>query len=162
MFDILVSLRDIVDRETTRKRYVASLESRTPEQIAEEEALYIELKRLEQTERRFKKDRDELLRTIMGIESGLPDVIPADEDGLSASASANGGLSISVGGGGGLSIDTRKKKKANGQEVETPLSATPSSASVIQLGQPGQKKQQGGKGTAYGMSELSYLEPCCA
>ena len=50
------------ERELTRKQYLRSLESRTPEQIAEEEALYLELKRLEQTERQFKKDRDDLLR----------------------------------------------------------------------------------------------------
>ena len=54
--------------EVTRKKYVASLEQRTPQQIAEENAPYIELKRLEKTERRFKKDRDELLRTLLGVE----------------------------------------------------------------------------------------------
>ncbi|KAJ7755958.1 hypothetical protein B0H16DRAFT_1722107 [Mycena metata] len=34
-------------REVVRKRYVTILENRTPEQIAEEEALYMEIKRLE-------------------------------------------------------------------------------------------------------------------
>ncbi|KAF8195705.1 hypothetical protein K438DRAFT_1906372 [Mycena galopus ATCC 62051] len=63
------------EREVLRKRYVASLENRTPEQIAEEEALYMEIKRLEQNERRFKLERDDLLRTIAGIDSGLPDVV---------------------------------------------------------------------------------------
>lgn len=56
-----------------------SLLSRTPEQIAEEESLFIEVKRLEQTERRFAKDRDHLLRTLLGIDSGLP--LRLDEDG---------------------------------------------------------------------------------
>ena len=131
------------------------MESRTPEQIAEEEALYIELKRIEQVERKFKKDRDELLRRLLGVESGLPDIINlTDEDGLN---STSGGLSISMGGGSGLSIDTRKKKKGNGQEVETPISATPSSASVIQLGQPSQRKQQPAKNAAYGTYSLHLL-----
>ncbi|TCD63966.1 swr complex subunit [Steccherinum ochraceum] len=142
---LLSSFQFDKDREVTRKQYVASLMNRTPEQIAEEESLYIELKRLEQRERRFKKDRDELLRTMLGIESGLADI--PDEDGLSASAS-NNNLSISLS-TSGLSIDTsnKKRKKGNG-DVETPISATPSSSSVIQLSQP-QKKQQSAKSAAY-------------
>lgn len=63
-----------------RKKYLASLESRTATEIAEEEALFVELKRLEQNERRFKKERDDLLRTLLGIESGLQD-IQAEEEG---------------------------------------------------------------------------------
>ncbi|KAH8094905.1 hypothetical protein BXZ70DRAFT_1009849 [Cristinia sonorae] len=141
---LLSSFQFDKEREVTRKKYVASLESRTPEQIAEEEALYIELKRLEQTERRFKKDRDELLRTLYGVESGLPDII-SDEDGLNPSA--GGGLSISVS-GSGLSLDTKKRKK-NGGDLETPMSASSASASVIQLGPPGQKKQQPAKNAAF-------------
>ena len=73
----------------TRRKYLASLSSRTPAQIAEEEALYIELKRLEQTERRFKRDRDDLLRTLLGVESGLSD-LPVDEDPLGSSIGPDG------------------------------------------------------------------------
>lgn len=69
-----------IERELTRKKYIVSLENRTPEQIAEEEALFIEVKRLEQNERRFKKDREELLRTIAGIDSGLGDIV--EDEGL--------------------------------------------------------------------------------
>lgn len=74
------------DRETMRKNYLISLESRTPSEIAEEEALYIELKRTEQTERTFRRERDELLRTILGIDSGLPDLPIEDDTGPPASA----------------------------------------------------------------------------
>ncbi|KAI3621491.1 swr1-complex protein 4 [Moniliophthora roreri] len=88
------------EREQLRKRYVMSLESRTPEQITEEEALYLEVKRLEQNERRFKKEREDLLRTIAGIESGLPDI--TDDD---ASAS--------------LSLDA-KKRKNKGLDLDIP------------------------------------------
>ncbi|CAK5265766.1 unnamed protein product [Mycena citricolor] len=72
---LLASFSFEKDREVLRKKYIASLEDRTKEQIAEEEALYIEVKRLEQNERRFKRDRDNLLRTLAGIESGLPDIV---------------------------------------------------------------------------------------
>ncbi|WVQ95451.1 hypothetical protein IAU59_002548 [Kwoniella sp. CBS 9459] len=40
-------------------------------EIAEEEALYIEIKRMEQNERRYRADRDDLMRTVMGFDSGL-------------------------------------------------------------------------------------------
>ncbi|KAJ7575004.1 hypothetical protein C8J56DRAFT_976821, partial [Mycena floridula] len=59
-----------------RKRYLHTLARRESKQIEEEEeALYIEIKRLEQTERRFKREREDLLRTIAGIDSGLPDIV---------------------------------------------------------------------------------------
>ncbi|CAL1700231.1 unnamed protein product [Somion occarium] len=125
------------DREATRKKYVACLENRTKAQIAEEDALYVELKRLEQTERRFKKNRDELLRTLLGVESGLPDIPVEDEAPLN---------------GSGLHVDTKdiKKNKRKGtHEVETPISATPYSANVISLGQPVPRKAQSAKSAAY-------------
>lgn len=85
----------------TRKKYILSLESRSPEQIAEEEALFIEVKRLEQNERKFKKDREELLRTLAGIDSGLPDIV--EDEGLS-----------------NLTIETKKKKRGSALELDTP------------------------------------------
>ncbi|KAJ6628801.1 hypothetical protein B0H10DRAFT_1777446 [Mycena sp. CBHHK59/15] len=97
------------EREVLRKKYVASLENRTPEQIAEEEALYMEIKRLEQNERRFKRERDDLLLTIAGIDSGLPDVVE-DESLL-----------------GGLTIDVKHKKKGRNDtdSPSTPLLTAP-------------------------------------
>ncbi|KAF8076576.1 hypothetical protein FPV67DRAFT_1471976 [Lyophyllum atratum] len=99
------------ERELTRKKYIVSLENRTPEQIAEEEALFIEVKRLEQNERRFKKDREELLRTIAGIDSGLPDIV--EDEGLMS-----------------LAIDTKKRKRGSTlMEIDSPstpaIPATP-------------------------------------
>jgi DNA methyltransferase 1-associated protein 1 len=99
------------EREKTRKMYVASLFARTPEQIGEEEGLYIEIKRLEQTERRFAKEREELMKTVAGIESGL-NVHQPDEEAFS-----------------GLFIDPRRrKKKGDGMDADSPSSAGPSSA----------------------------------
>jgi hypothetical protein len=62
--------------------------SRSPADIAEEEALFLELKRLEQQERQFRKDRDGLLRTIMGIESGLPEIGVEEQEALALQAPA--------------------------------------------------------------------------
>jgi DNA methyltransferase 1-associated protein 1 len=100
------------EREISRKKYVQGLETRTPEQLAEEEALYIEIKRLEQSERQFRKERDNLLRTLAGIESGLPDVV--DDD------SPFGGAPVPA-------IEPKKKKKGN-MEIESPI--TPSTISL--------------------------------
>lgn len=105
-----------IERELTRKQYLRSLENRTPEQIAEEEALYLELKRLEQTERQFKKDRDDLLRTLLGIESGLSDIQLGDDSTLH-------GLSSMP------EIKKSKRRTGGGVEVESP--STPSS-SILQ------------------------------
>ncbi|OAX44491.1 hypothetical protein K503DRAFT_764907 [Rhizopogon vinicolor AM-OR11-026] len=115
------------DRERMRKDYIASLEQRTPEEIAEEEALFIELKRLEQNERKFKKERDDLLRTLLGIDSGLPDIV-AEEDGPSA-----------------LSAEGFKKKKKNANEIDIP----PTPSNIISLGPPPPKRAQSAKSVAY-------------
>ncbi|KAJ7498745.1 hypothetical protein FB451DRAFT_8701 [Mycena latifolia] len=111
------------DREVLRKKYVASLENRTPEQIAEEEALYMEIKRLEQNERRFKRERDDLLRTIAGIESGLPDIV---EDEMQLN---------------GLILDTKRSKKKGAADLDSP--STPLLSAVIP------KRPQTAKNTAY-------------
>lgn len=58
------------NREVTRKKYLRSLMQRTPAQIAEEEQLYVESRRLEQTYTRVSRERDELLRMLAGPGSG--------------------------------------------------------------------------------------------
>lgn len=101
------------ERELTRKQYLRSLDSRTPEQVAEEDALYLELKRLEQTERQFKKDRDNLLRTLRGIESGLTDIQLDDDSSLH-------GLNSMP--------EIKKSKKRMGSSMEIDSPSTPSSS----------------------------------
>lgn len=129
-----------------RKKYLESLESRTPNEIAEEEALFTELKRLEQNERRFKKERDELLRTLLGIESGLPDV-QAEEEGIAGTPQTE---SISV-------VSTKKTKKKVAAEPETPTSASASAShATVSLAPPVPKKQSA-KSVAYGMQPYSLV-----
>jgi DNA methyltransferase 1-associated protein 1 len=100
------SLTDLsTEREVMRKKYLLSLENRAPKELAEEEALYVELKRIEQNEKRFKQDRDRLLRTLLGAECGLPD-LPIDEDGPLG--------------------DPKKRKRGVPNELDSP--ATPSSS----------------------------------
>ena len=115
----------------TRKKYIASLENRTSGQIAEEEALYIEIKRLEQNERRFAKEREELLRLIGGIDSGLASVA-LDE------ASAD------------MFSDPKRRRRGTGLEWESPSTATPGTNAACTPQAPSARKAQSAKSAAYG------------
>jgi DNA methyltransferase 1-associated protein 1 len=136
---LLASFQFDKDRETTRKKYITSLENRTPEQIAEEQALYIEIKRLEQNERRFRKERDDLLRTLAGVDSGLPD-LPVDEEGLT------GGPGGGIGNGNGNGSMFDQKRKKGYYDLDSP--STPSN--IIALGPPIVRRPQTAKNVANG------------
>lgn len=118
----------VLERELTRKKYLASLENRTQEQVIEEEALYIEIKKLEQNERKFKREREDLLRLLAGIDSGLPDIVEDDISSL-----------------GQLSAVDLKKKKKGTLDSESP--ATPSASSSA----PVIKRPQPAKNAAFGV-----------
>lgn len=126
----------MTDRETTRKKYIVSLENRTPDQIAEEEALYVEIKRLEHNERRFTKERDELLRTIAGIESGLPDIIEDDPPR-------------------DLTSDIKKKNKRGSMAMDIDSPSTPS----MPISAPIIKRPQSAKNAALGIVVLVLKIP---
>ena len=123
--------RTPVEREVMRKKYLLSLENRAAKELAEEEALYVELKRIEQNEKRFKQDRERLLRTLLGAESGLPD-LPIDEDGPLG--------------------DPKKKKRGGASELDSP--ATPSS-SLFASAVP--KRAQSAKSAAHGTSRHLFF-----
>ncbi|ORY31305.1 hypothetical protein BCR39DRAFT_527424 [Naematelia encephala] len=69
-------------REIKRKQYSSELFHLTSAEIAEEEALYVEVKRLEQNERRYRADRDDLMRTVLGLDSGLVEFDQASAEAL--------------------------------------------------------------------------------
>ncbi|KAF8917861.1 hypothetical protein CPB85DRAFT_1430939 [Mucidula mucida] len=107
---LLASFSFDKEREITRKRYLANLENRTAREAEEEEALYLEIKRIEQNERRFKRDREDLLRTLAGIESGLPDIV---EDEFPT-----------------ILFENKKKKNKSGLDTDSPSTPVPPSASI--------------------------------
>jgi DNA methyltransferase 1-associated protein 1 len=125
----------LIERELTRKKYLLSLENRTPEQIAEEEALYIEIKRLEQNERKFKKERETLLRTLAGMDSGLPDIV--EDDGVSL----------------GITPDGKKKKKGTAMEIDSPATPSTSMGAVV-------RRPSFAKNAAHGIIILSIYSVC--
>lgn len=54
----------------------------TAAEIAEEESLFLEVKRIEQNEKRYRADRDALLRSIMGLDSGVISLDQANSEGV--------------------------------------------------------------------------------
>ncbi|GAA5832152.1 hypothetical protein JCM11251_004258 [Rhodosporidiobolus azoricus] len=102
-----------MNRELERKAYLRSLLERTPAEIAEEDFLYVESRRIEQNYHRIAAERAELLHLLAG------------RDGVGVS---NSGVQLGVGGGakgvagvGGMGqngID--KKRKGPGWEVGGP------------------------------------------
>lgn len=70
------------DREVKRKRYASELFHLTSAEIAEEEALFLEVKRMEQDERRFRSERDVLMRSVMGLDSDLVDLSQHNGEGV--------------------------------------------------------------------------------
>ena len=78
-------------RELARKEYLRSLINRTPAQIAEEEFLYLETRRLEQAYASVARDRESLLRLLAGpgaLATLPPSVGTPAGNGLTALAAA--------------------------------------------------------------------------
>jgi DNA methyltransferase 1-associated protein 1 len=115
----------------TRKNYLRTLSNRTADQIAEEEALFIEIKKLEQTERRFAKEREDLLKLLHGIDAGVASV-QTDDDGPTASVL--------------VADKKRSKRKLDGLDVDTPMTPAISLAPAQSL-----RKSTIVKSNAYGM-----------
>lgn len=98
---------------------------------------------MEQTERKFKREREDLLRTLAGIDSGLPDI--ADEEGPF-----------------GLTIDTKtKKKRDRAMDVDTPSTPATVSAPIVK------RPPQTAKSAAYGAHQppsichaTNFMTPC--
>lgn len=98
-------------RELERKSYLKSLLSRTPQQIAEEDFLYVESRRLEQNYHKIVEERRELLK-ILGGRDGV---------GMNMSNNASNGMNAFGGiktGQVGLQQQQVSKKKMTGWEFE--------------------------------------------
>ncbi|PKI84997.1 swr complex subunit [Malassezia vespertilionis] len=100
-------------QETDRKRAVEKLFLRTPDQFAEEEALYVEARRLEQNEAKFAKERNDLLRLLGGWES-LP----------------NANMNTVAAVGAGLTAFPPSDTEADGGKKRRKLDSAPPSAKV--------------------------------
>lgn len=101
-------------REVERKKHVARLFSRTPQQLAEEEALYVEARRLEQNEAKFAAEREELLRLLGGWER-LPNV---RSETVAAAGSGVGGATPEEEASAEASRKANRKRKAAGEVDE--------------------------------------------
>jgi hypothetical protein len=85
--------------------------------MLEEESLYVELKRMEQTERRYRSDREELMRVMGGLDSGIL-VPPSGEQGNRAFGR---GEVLGIGqarGPDGTVLADKLKKRRRGEDGE--------------------------------------------
>jgi DNA methyltransferase 1-associated protein 1 len=115
------------NREVERKKAVARLFSRTPAQLAEEEALYIEARRIEQNEAKFAGEREELLRLLGGWES-LQSATPT------TIAMAGAGLGVPLSGSAAEAEELkRKKRKAEAESAALQATAGPSGINLAVL-----------------------------
>ncbi|KAG0050673.1 hypothetical protein BGZ83_004539 [Gryganskiella cystojenkinii] len=89
---LLSSMSYDKSREVERKKNLEILNTRTPEQIEEEEALYLEARRIDQNEKKISRERENLLRLLNTRDIYGP--------GGPASAGLTPGGSLSSGGPG--------------------------------------------------------------
>lgn len=93
------------NKEIERKKALEILFNRTPEQIEEEEALFIEARRLEQNDMKLAKEREQLLKFLQTYD--IQQTLPATPGPPSAGIPAQPGLAtpggIGIAGGSGTS-----------------------------------------------------------
>lgn len=111
----------LLEREIQRKGYLNGLFNRSPQVVAQEEALYIECKRIEQNERRFQRQREDLIRTLGGVESGLQSLSLRLDDPTSALPPQT--------------TSNRRQKRGDGMDPDSPMAST-SSMNMIALPSP--------------------------
>lgn len=113
----------MADREVARKKYANSLFHLTRPQMLEEEALYVELKRMEQTERRYRSDREELMRVMGGLDSGV--LVPGEQGNRAFGRGEAIGIGLARGADGSVLADKLKKRRRGedgepAQDVDMP------------------------------------------
>ncbi|CAO3662518.1 unnamed protein product [Umbelopsis ramanniana] len=121
------------NKEIERKKALEILFNRTPEQIEEEEALFIEARRLEQNDMKLAKEREQLLKFLQTYD--IQQTLPATPGPPSAGIPAQPGLAtpggIGIAGGSGTSpVHDKLKKKKSQPEVDTKKVRRMSNASV--------------------------------
>ncbi|KAF9429677.1 swr complex subunit [Podila epigama] len=138
---LLSSMAYDKNRESERKKNLEILNLRTQEQIEEEEALYMEAKRIEQNEKKITKERENLLRLLSTRDIYGP--------GGPASAGLASAGSLSAGGGGpgtGIiipsnSITIPASTSTNGPASPLTKNTAKETAAAVQTPTPKKKKK---------------------
>ncbi|SCV68814.1 BQ2448_935 [Microbotryum intermedium] len=108
--DAISSMQFDMNREVERKAYLRSLLSRTPKQIAEEDFLYIETRRIEQQYNKMATERAELLKILGGREGiGAAPGVPLGVGGGAKGAATTHAQKVE---------ENKKKKGQTGWELE--------------------------------------------
>ncbi|KAF9347774.1 swr complex subunit [Mortierella sp. NVP85] len=144
---LLSSLSYDMNREVERKKNLEILNSRTPEQIEEEEALYLEARRIDQNEKKIARERENLLRLL------------STRDMYGSGGPASAGLAGQVAGAGGSgtgiiipsnSITIPSSSPSNNNSVNGPLSPSVAKSPTVPIGAqniPAKKRKKAPKGS---------------
>ncbi|KAM3587108.1 swr complex subunit [Umbelopsis sp. WA50703] len=120
-------------KEVERKKALEVLLNRSPEQIEEEEALFVEARRLEQNDMKLAKEREQLLKFLQtyDIQQTLPVTPGSAGTALQGQAglATPGGIGI-AGGSGSLPTHDKMKKKKSQPEADPKKARRMSNASV--------------------------------
>ena len=101
------------DREIARKRHISDvLLKLTPEQLAEEEFLYMESRRLEQTYNKTAREREELWRLLGGVGPQSTSNLALTGSFLTPAAHAN---AANAAGLAGMNVPNSSKKRRRGE-----------------------------------------------
>ncbi|KAI5455196.1 swr complex subunit [Naganishia albida] len=113
-----------IRKEIQRKRYADSLFHLSRDQIQEEEALFMEMKKIEQTERRYRAEREDLLRRVNGLDSGVLWPSAPGPSGNEGNRVFGNGANVGIGSqrardGTVVGADKLKKRKRGDDGMET-------------------------------------------
>jgi DNA methyltransferase 1-associated protein 1 len=126
------------DREAARKHHIQNvLMKRTPQQLEEEEFLYIESRRIEQQYSQMSREREELWRTLCGVGPQSTSALALNSPFLSPAARENAATAA------GLS--NKKRRRGELDMLEDPNNTGQKVASTSTLPQlaPAQDEQYG-------------------
>ncbi|KAG0284974.1 swr complex subunit [Linnemannia gamsii] len=158
---LLSSMAYDKNREIERKKNLEILNTRTPEQIEEEEALYLEARRIDQNEKKITRERENLLRLLntrdiygpggptsaglagqVGVAGGGPGtgiIIPSNSITIPSSSSPS--ASGAAGGAGGSSHSSANGPLSPSVGKGGAAAATPASAAAASGSTPKKRKK---------------------
>jgi DNA methyltransferase 1-associated protein 1 len=166
-------------REAERKRAVERLFGRTPAQLAEEEALYVEIRRLEQNETRFAAEREDLLKLLGGWERtpngdrnstasvgaglgfAIPGSVPAPEEPSDGKVSIDLSLIVDDCSSPPFFLQRKKRKANDGDDEAGPSKTQLTYKQKTELKQQAFGESLGALSRSHGFSHLRSRQTTC-
>lgn len=124
----------LADREIARKSHIQNvLLKLSPEQLAEEEFLYVESRRLEQTYNATSKERDDMWRLLGGVGPAPGSALSANSPFAASQSQINPAQPAGLPSGGPASANANKKRRRGELDLLDEQRTTTSSTAVPQF-----------------------------